>query len=152
MDYSNNNTVHDHLLKQKKLVLECSITANATPASKKHGTDLAGVAILRTEGKVAEADAVETVAFTTADDENSGNSVFGLMLRGGAAYLGSIAHVTAISVTEKTALATSLAVTKHGTDGLTTGGNIAFTIAGTGLRLDTESPTLVVEIDYKLAE
>lgn len=149
--HESNQTVFDHQLKHKKLVFEVSITGNATPASKSHKTDLPGVAILRTEGKVAEADAVESVTFTTADDDNSGDSVFGLLLKG--SELGSIAKVLKISVSESsTALATALAVTKHGTGGLTSGGNIAFSIAGTGLNLASESPKICVEIDYVLSK
>lgn len=146
-----NSVVLDQQLKHKRLCFEVSITANATPASKEHASDLPGVCILRTEGKTAEADAVEVVAFTTADDEATGNSVFGILLKG--AELGSIKKVLKISVSESsTALSTALAVTKHGTGGLSSGGNIAFSIAGTGLRLDTESPKLCVEVDYSLSE
>ena len=148
-----NAVVFDHQLKHKKLVFEFSITGSATAASKVHASDLPGVCILRTEGKTAEADAVEDLSgsFTTADDESSGNSVFGVLLKG--AELGSIQKVLKISVSEtSTSVATSMAITKHGTGGLSSGGNIAFTIAGTGLRLDTESPKICVEVDYLLAE
>lgn len=149
--FEQNSVVNDYMLKHKKLVCEFSITANATPASKKHNSpDLPGVLLLRTEGKIAEVDAIEVVAYTTAADNSTGDSVFGVMIRGGSegVGLGSIAKILKITVSEKTSLATSLAVTKHGTNGLSTAGNIAFSIAGTGLTLATESPTIVVEIDY----
>lgn len=150
-----NNVLHDEKLKHKKVVFEFSITANATPASKKTYSDLPGIAYVRTEGLVAAADAIEDLSatFTTADDENTGNSVFGLLIRGGADYLGQISKVLKISVSEtSTALSTALAVTKHGTGGLSAGGNVAFSIAGTGLRLDTESPKICVELDYMVSE
>lgn len=153
--FEQNNVLHDQQLKHKKAVFEFSITGNATPASKVHASDLPGICILRTEGKTAEADAIEdlSASFTTANDEATGDSVFGVFLRGGADYLGQIKKVLKVSVSEtSTALSTALAVTKHGTGGLSAGGNVAFSIAGTGLRLDTESPKICVEIDYVVSE
>lgn len=147
--FEQNSALGDYNLKQKRLCAEFTITGNATPASKTLGsTDLPGVMLLRTQGQTTDVDAIETVAFTTADDENSGNSVFGVMLRGGSSYLGSIQKVLLIRVTDRGGTATSLAVTAHGTNGLTTGGNIAFSIAGTGLRLDTENADIVIEVEY----
>jgi hypothetical protein len=146
-----NSVLNDYQLKQKRLCAELTITANATPANKEHGIpDVPGVMLLRTEGKTSDVDAIETVAFTTADDENTGNCVFGVMLRGGDEGLGSIRKVLSIRLEETSSspLSTALAVTKHGTSGLTTDGNIAFSVAGTGLRLDTESPRILVTVDY----
>lgn len=148
-----NSAVQNQRQFAKKLVFEFSITGHATPASKVHASDLSGVCYLRTEGKVAEADAIEDLSatFTTAADNSGGNSVFGVLMKG--SELGSIAKVLKISVSEtSTAVATSLAVTKHGTGGLSAGGNIAFSIAGTGLNLASESPKICVELDYVLAE
>lgn len=149
-----NNVVLDQQLKHKRLCFEISITGNATPASKKHASDLPGVCVLRSEGLTAEADAVEDLSgsFTTADDsDGSGNSVFGVLMKG--SELGSIKKVLSVRVAEtSTALATSLAVTKHGTGGLSSGGNIAFSVAGTGLVLSSESPKIMVEVDYVLSK
>jgi len=138
-----------HLLKSERLVLEFQITSHATPASKIHSSDIAHVVYLRSEGKIAEADAIEdlSASFTTAVDNSTGNSVFGVLLT----RLESIEKVYSISVTEQTSLAASIATTKLGTNGLTSGGNIAFEIAGTGLNLASESPTFRVEIEYRLS-
>ena len=150
IDFSANSALMDHLLKSRRIVSVVSITANATPASKKHNVDVSGVVYLRTEGKVAEADAIEDLSgdFTTAVDNSTGDSVFGVLITD----VGNIRNVKKITVTELTALATSIAVTKLGTLGLTAEGNIAFNIAGTGLTLATESPTFVIEVEYQLAE
>ncbi len=152
-EFAKNSTLMDYELKQKRVCAEFTITHNATPASKVHGVpDLPGVLLLRTEGKTSEVDAIETVSYTTADDENTGNSVFGIMIRGGDAYAGTIAKVLQVRVTDRAGDATSLAVTAASgtTDGLTAAGNIAFDIAGTGLRLDTEDADIVVTVDYVL--
>lgn len=148
---SQNSTLNDYDLKQKRLCAEFTITGNATPASKVHGIpELPGVLLLRTEGKTAEVDAIETVSYATADDESSGNSVFGIMIRGGDSYAGTIKKVLQMRLTDRGGTATSLAITAPSgtTVGLTTGGNMAFNIAGTGLRLDTENADIVVTVDY----
>lgn len=151
--FEQNSTLYDYELKEKRLCAEFTITGNATPASKQHGVpELPGVMLLRTEGKTSEVDAIEVVAYTTAVDNSSGNSVFGVMIRGGLSGCGSIKKVLQISVTDRGGTATSLAVTPHGTSGLTTGGNIAFSIAGTGLNLASENADIVVTVDYVLSE
>lgn len=57
---------NDHNLKTEILVFGVSITANATPALKVHASDLPGVAVLKTEGKSTEADAIETYTSSPA--------------------------------------------------------------------------------------
>lgn len=146
MHVQKNSTLEHQFLKLRRLVFDLSITANATPASKIHSSDLPSVCVLRTEGKVSEADAIEDLSgsFTTADDENAGDSVFGVLLHN----LEEIEKVYSISVSEQTSLSSSLSVSALGTRGLTSGGNIAFNISGTGLRLDTESPVIRVTVEY----
>jgi hypothetical protein len=149
MSLEKNNVVQDLALKTRRQVFEISITGNATPANKVHATDLPGVAVLRSEGKTAEADAIETISWTSAIDDT--DSVFGVLLKG--SELGDIKKVLSCKVSEtSTSLASALAVTKHGVGGKTTGGNIAFSITGTGLDLNSESPKIVCEVEYLLAE
>lgn len=148
--FEQNQVLNDYNVKQKRLCAEFTITGNATPASKTHGVpELPGVMLLRTQGKTAEVDAIETVTFTTADDGPT-NSVFGVMLRGGTNGLGTIKKVLLIRVTDRSGSATSLAVTAATgtTSGLTTGGNIAFNVSGTGLDLEAENADIVVEVEY----
>jgi len=68
----------DHLLKQELLVFGVSITANATPASKIHASDIPNVAILKTQGKTAEADAVET--YTSSPSLADATGVFEVLI------------------------------------------------------------------------
>lgn len=145
--FEQNASLQNHSLTQERLVFEFSITSNATPASKSHHVDIPGVVTLRTEGKTSEADAIEDLSgsFTTPDDDNAGDSVFGLLI----SEIEDLDKVYKITVTEQTALAASIAVTKLGTNGKTSEGNIAFEIAGTGLNLASESPRFLVEIEYK---
>jgi hypothetical protein len=143
-----NSKLNDHQLKTERVVFEIAITSHATPASKVHTSDLPSVCFLRTEGKTAEVDALETVTWTTAADNSTGDSAFGVFLKD----LGNVQKVLKIAVVEQTALATSLAVTRAGTRGLTAAGNIAFNIAGTGLNLASESPVITVEVEYLLSK
>lgn len=146
-DFKSNSTLCDYQLKQQRLVFQFTIAGNATPASKTHSSDLPGVVYLRTQGKTTEADAIETLTWATADDESTGNSVFGFLVDLGD---NKARKVHKIMLTEVSAVSTSEAVT--GPNGaasiLTAEGNLAVEIAGTGLRLDTESPTFLVEIEY----
>lgn len=143
--------VSSRLDKTRELVVECTITGNATPASKIHSSEISGTLILRTEGLTAEADALEdlSASFTTAADNATGDSVFGIILKGENLPNNAIDKVLEVSVTEQTALSTALVATKVTTDWLTSEGNIAIDLAGAGLNLASESPTLLVKIIYR---
>lgn len=144
-----NSQLADHALAQKELFFEVSIEGNATPADKKHEIlDLPGVVLLRTEGKVSDSDAVEDLSsdFTTAVDNSSGDSQFGILLKG--SELGDMKKVMKVEVEEQTSLASSLSVSSATSDFLTPEGNIAIDIAGTGLDLSSESPKLLVRVVY----
>jgi len=72
-DFRNNSGMNDHLLKQVRLCANASIKANATPASKVHASDVPGGIYLRTQGKIAESDAIESlVGIVTAPDDATG--------------------------------------------------------------------------------
>lgn len=69
----------DALLKTVTLVVDLSVLGDATPADKVQGTDLNGVAVVRSEGIVAAADAIEDLSadFATAADATG---IIGLLL------------------------------------------------------------------------
>lgn len=144
--------LQDHKLRQERLVAEFNIVAHATPASKKHGSDIPGVIVLRTQGKTAEADAIEDgLTWTTADDKDgSGDSVFGIVIDLGD---NPADKVYSVSMTEVSAVSTSevLSSPTGATAYLTANGNIAIEVAATGLDLETESPTFRLEIEYREA-
>ena len=153
MSLQKNSVLEDHQLKHQHLMFEVAVVSSATPASKKQSSDLSGVCALSSEGK-DEITAIEDLSmlsgFSADVDNSTGDSVVHLLLKG--SELGSIAKVMKVSVSEKTALAASVAVSKLGGDFKTAGGNIAMQIAGTGLNLASESPTLIVEVDYMLSK
>ncbi|MDO3651301.1 hypothetical protein, partial [Nocardia mangyaensis] len=112
MAYFSDNPKHeDHKLKMQKLVFRVQVTGNATPASKVHAGDFEGdVALLRTQGIVADADALEAITWTTAADNSTGNSVFGVVLDGSKITEGSqgIEAVYACSISDRAGSATSV--------------------------------------------
>ncbi len=157
MYFSQNNRFADHMLKQKNLSFISKITHHATPASKIFGGDFENdVSFIRAEGLTATVDALETITWTTADDESGGNSVFGILIKGSAIAEGSngILEILGMEVEDLNGNATSLAISgpnnSSKASALTTGGNIAIEIAGTGLRLDTEDALLGFRIHYRL--
>ncbi len=145
-----NPVVEDHLIKTVTLTFELDIASDATPACKVHSGDLAGIAVLRSEGLTAVADAVEAcVCYTTAVDNCGGDSVIGVILDA-SKLSGDILKVLDIQVIDQDGDGTAIVVTKHGVRGLTTGGNVAFSIAGAGIVLDAEDPTYLIEVKYKI--
>lgn len=152
MALKNSPVLEEHLQRANRLVCEFGITAHATPASKKHSSDLPGVVILRTEGKTSEVDAIEDGITWTAADDNDGaaESTFGLLVNLGddpadKVYSLSITEVSAVSTSE--VLSSPTGVTAY----LTENGNIAVEIVATGLDLETESPTFRLEVEYRQA-
>ena len=148
--HSPNAAVRQHQLKHEKLILKFTITGNATPASKTSVCDLPGIAILRTEGIVATADALEAVTWTTAADAT--NAVFGIIIDG--SELGSIKRVLGARLTQVVATGTAIIVRAPNsgihTAMLTSGGNVAVEFEMTGTTLASENPSCMLEIDFEL--
>ncbi len=133
-------THQEHLLRQERLVCAASITADATPADKVHNSDIPGVVILRTEGKTDEADAVEADLddiFTAPDDENTGDSVFGILINLGENKADKVYSATVNS------LATVATVTPEG--------NIAIDVTGTAVDLSADNTDLSIVVQYREA-
>jgi len=150
--------LEDRSIKLRTLAFRVQITGNATPASKVHRPDLGTeLVVLRTEGKTADADAVEdlSAAFTTAVDAT--NAVFGMILRKELTDeqmdgFGDIERVVDVAVTDIAGTATSVTATLlTGTGvvrGLTTDKNIAIQISAPGLDLETENADLQLVVRY----
>ncbi|MFI5241260.1 MAG: hypothetical protein ACHQUA_02380 [Microgenomates group bacterium] len=152
MSFEQNSVVEDHKLKSRKLVFEIKVTSNATPASKKHSSDLPGICILSTEGLTAALVAIEAVSgLTNYTAPNDVNGIMDVMLKG--SELGSIKKVQSIRVSEKVSAGFSApTVQALGTaQGLTAGGNIAFEI-DSATDFSAADATFVCEVDYLLSE
>lgn len=68
--------LQSRLLKSKRLCLQVKVESDATPANKSRSSDLAGVAIISTEGQDEAADLGVTLAQTPDD----GNGLFSVIL------------------------------------------------------------------------
>jgi hypothetical protein len=133
--FQKNSALHDHLLKQERLVFEVTIKANATPASKQHIVDIPGSVYLRTQGKTSEADAVEDLSsqVPTAADATG---VFALMIDQ------QTSKFLKATVTPSVG---SVSVSKE----ISTGGRMVLEI-DSDQNLSTTDLTLLVELEAKL--
>lgn len=125
----------DYLLKQERVVFEVAITANATPASKVHASDIPGVAVLRTQGLTAEADAIESLTAQVAAPVDS-TGVFALLIDDA-----SVKKFLKASVTPSVG---TVAVTKS----ISTGGRLILQI-DSNQDLSSTNLSLLVELDYE---
>jgi hypothetical protein len=125
----------DYMLKNERLVFEVAITANATPASKVHASDIPGVAVLRTEGKTAEADAIENLSaqVPTATDSTG---VFSILIDDP-----SVKKFLKASVTPSVG---TVAVTKE----ISSGGRLILEI-DSNQDLSSTNLSLLIEVDYQ---
>jgi len=146
--------LENHQLKQRRLVITFGITGHATPASVAHRSDLPGIMRLSTEGVTA--DAIDS-GMNVTEDDGATNSVFGILLTN----VGSIKKVLKATVTDMgterggadTSTATPVTLAGASNTGITASGNIALSVAGTGLDIGApENFEGVLEIDYLLAE
>lgn len=147
-DFKNRPELHDHMLRQQHLVFRFKIYSDGTPADKVHESDIPGVVHLRSEGKTADADAVETITWTAPVDDDTGDSVFGLLIDLGDNEARKVLNVR---LSEISNVSTSEVVTgpnASADDYLTDSGNIAIEVAATGLDLSTEDCEFVLEVDY----
>lgn len=147
-----NAVVEDHVLKHQKLVFELKIVANATPASKSHSSDLPGVCLLATEGKLTDISGVEAISgLTNYTAPSDSNGIFDVMLKG--AELGTVKKVMKIQAHSKGAAGlTACTVQVLGDNfGLTAGGNIAFEV-DSAINFATTNETVVCEVDFLLSE
>lgn len=144
----------EHLLQQERLVFNFSIVGNATPADKTQAQDIPGLVVLRMQGQTAEADAIETLAWTAPTDNTAGNSIFGILLNLDQEIGNDIADkVYSVSMVEVTSVSASESLSGPGgaASYLTAEGNIAIEVAATGLNLASESPTFTVVVEYREA-
>lgn len=126
---------HDHLLKQTRLVMEVKVVANATPANKQHIVDVPGMAYLRTQGKTAEADAVEDISAQVAAAANDANGVFAVLLDE------QVSKIYSVAVTPSAGTATI-------TGAISTGGRMILNL-DSNQDLSTTDLTCLLVVEYK---
>lgn len=126
-------SLHDHRLKQQRLVFEVTLSGNATAADKGRASDIPGVALIRAAGQTTDVDAVEDLsAQVPAAADATG--------------------VYAILVDVQPSKLYSITVTGGATSqtGLSTGGRPLIEMATTtDLTNPANSDTIRVEIEYK---
>lgn len=138
----------DRLIKQERASFRVRIQANATPASKVHQQELSAVAVLRSQGKTAEADAVEdlSASWTAAADATG---IFGVLIK--ASQIGAVDRIVAVAVTAldgSTTTATPLACGGLQA-GLSPAGNIAIQM-DSSLSLAATNCDVILTVEYYL--
>lgn len=144
-----NANMYDRLLKSVDLKMRVKVVADATPADKKHDSDLSGVAILISEGKTAEADAIEaSLPYATPVDATG---EYSLLLKGDE--MGEIEEVLEARLIEtRDGGTTTVTLVTSGTTvrGLTPAGNILMDVDATdSLAVATQDSEIVLEISYR---
>lgn len=153
-------SVQNEDLKRRRLVFEFTITGSATAANKTFASDLPGAVYDRAAGQTATVDALDSsISWTTPVDASG---TFGIFMDGtqigatltSSASNGSISKVLLIRALEtSSATAGTITVTKHGTGGLSTNGNIAFTLACASLSLAAANTAKICcEVEYLLSK
>lgn len=147
-----NSVVENEQLKTRTLAVKIEITASATPASKVQVTNLPGIAILRSEGKVALADALEDLSsdFTTAADSTG---IFGLIIDGSALNADSVDEVLAVRADMSNGVGTLAVSSPSGGSEVsafkTSDGNIAVEL-DSNQDLSTTDISAVLFVTYKI--
>lgn len=136
IEFNDSAELHSHRLKQQRLVYDASIGSNATPASKTHASDIPGVVYLRTEGKTAEADAIEDVSSQLAGSAAAdATGIFQILLD-----VPSVDKIYSVTVTPDSGTVTS-------TSKVTTGKKLLIEV-DSSLSLAAVDLVVTVSIDY----
>lgn len=114
--------VNDYEIKSRRLIVPFAITANATPASKVHATDLPEALELSTEGKTAAAAAIDSGCNFTTPVDSTG--IFGILLHN----LGTVKKLLDVQCVNLSS--GTIAVSRKGASstGVTASGNIAVSL------------------------
>lgn len=135
----------DYEIKMHRLAIPFTITANATPAQKTHSVDCPGTLTLSTEGKTAEATAIDSGTNFTTEADSTG--IFGCLLSGcGTVY--KLLDVQLVNLSAGTATVTRVGASSTG---VTASGNMAVSIDWSG-NLATTDLTATLVVDYKITK
>jgi hypothetical protein len=142
----------DHELKHVKIVAQFKVTGNATPASKKHSSDLPGTLLLKTEGKddIVAVENITGLANYLSPSDAAGQ--FDLLVK--ASELGTIRKVLKLDVKQvsSTSFDAPTSVQYCGTSmGLTAAGNVAIAI-DSATNLSGADCLMVLELDVLLSK
>lgn len=140
--------LQDRELKMREVAFRVRIQANATPASKVHQGEIANVAVIRSQGKTAQADAIEdlSASWTAAADATG---IFGVLLKGDE--LGQVDRIISATITALDGSTTTVAGLSCGglQAGLSPAGNIALQF-DSSLSLAAANVDVIVDLKYYL--
>jgi len=135
----------DWKVKSERMLIPFGIVFHATPASKTHSTDLPACLTLSTEGKTADATAIDTG--TNFSTETDATGVFGVLLH----HLGTVKKLLDAQVVNLSSGTCTVARAGASTSGVTASGNIALTL-DSSVNLSTTSLTGTIVVDYLISK
>jgi hypothetical protein len=153
MFLSPNPTALDYRLRHVRLVVPFNIVGDAVPADKVIDVqELKGVFFLRTEGQTSIVDSFEDLSqtnFTTPDDDDSGDSIFGVFIKGSNGVSKVKKLLFAEIKEDGTSLSSNLSVVKKGNNnsGVSVDGNICLDIIADDVNLSSDNPSFVLFLD-----
>ena len=140
-----NAGVEDYKLREKRLIVPFTITANATPASKVHSTDLPSSLVLSTEGKTSTASAIDSGTNFTTEVDSTG--IFGILM----CNLGTVEKLLDVSLVNLSSGTATVSRKGASTTGVTASGNIAVSV-DSSLDLSMTSLTAHAVVDYRVSK
>lgn len=146
MDFEKNSSLHDRLLKSRRLHARVRIVGNATPASKTHQPEMPEIIKVKTEGK-DDVTASDSAASTDMGAKVDANGTVGVLLL--ASQLGTIERVLGSTVTPIDGGTCTVAAVNTGTTayGLSAAGNIALNL-DSSLSLAATNVDVIITVDY----
>ena len=143
-----NPQVYDRIQKTVSLCLRAKVEGDATPADKKHESDLPGVAVLISEGKTADADAIEaSLPYQTPSDLNGQYSI---LLKGSELdEIEDVQEARLIESRDGGSTTVSLVTSGSTVRGLTPEGNILIDVDATDALNSTDDSEIVLEVKFR---
>jgi hypothetical protein len=144
------------MLRQRRVIFDVSFHGNATPTLVQHSSDAPSAVFLASSGldDAAVDDAVATgdLGPNFGSLSNSPASVVGVLVDGPKALGGKVDKLFSLDVIELTSVAGTVTSALKGvaTSGITTKGNVAFTVSGTALDLTSDTVTYRVTLECQI--
>lgn len=140
----------DLMLRHKRVILDVSFTGATPSTSVQHSSDAPSAVFLASLG-VDDA-AADDAACNFGTLQNSTGAVVGVLVDGPKTLGGKIRKLFSLSVTEVTSVAGTVSSSKKGASstGITSSGNLAFTVTGTAADLTTQTITYRCTIECQL--
>lgn len=143
--WNKNSAVNDYAIREERLCVPFSITANATPASKSNSNDLPAAMVLSLEGQTSTASAIDSGCNFTTESDSTG--IFGVLVHN----LGTVNKLLNVDCRMLSSGTVALSSKGASSSGVTASGNIAVSVDWDG-SLATTSLSGALIVDYNIVK